>query len=221
MKNSKRFFPLMVIGFLIITAFSLIQEIPAEGERPATYSFLIGIGSVCNSAEPGGCLAVSRADNGESMEISGAGIFSLPEKSITGAGAFIHKTSNGIVVESGVWIASELVKFQSYGIVPTPLDGQPKFSPPRMRAFGFDSLAGSSRVGGLALIRVRLWPDRGAPKEAFLQVNCAVGKVPENQQGDGVRVAIQETGVKFAEKVSGRTMFLLRKSGPNALVQLK
>lgn len=221
MKNSKRFFPLLVIGILTITAFSFVQEIPAEGEPPANYSFLVGTGSVCSSGEPGGCLAVSRADNGESMEISGAGIFSLPEKSITGAGAFTRKTSNGVVVESGVWIASELVKFQSYGVVPTPLDGQPRFSSPRMRAFGFDSLAGSSRVGGLALIRVRLWPDRGVPKEAFLQVNCALGKVPENQQGDGIRLAVEGEDLKFDQKVSGRTLFMLRKTGSDPLVQLK
>jgi hypothetical protein len=41
-------------------------------------------------------------------------------------------------------------------------------------------------------------------------VNCAKGKVPENQQGDGVRFAIQG-GLKFDEKVSGRTMFMLRR----------
>jgi hypothetical protein len=221
MKNSKRFLPPIVIGILMMAAFSLVQGVPAEGELPATYSFLIGIGSVCNSSEPGGCLAVSRADNGESIEISGAGIFSLPEKSITGAGTFTRKTSNGVVVESGIWIASELVKFQSYGVVPGPIDGQPGFHSPRMRAFGLDSLAGSSRAGGLALIRVRLWPDRGGPKEAFLQVNCALGKVPEKQQGDGVRVAIEDGGLKFGEKVSGKTILMLRKPGKNPVAQLK
>ena len=76
-------------------------------------------------------------------------------------------------------------------------------------------LAGPMPAGGLALLRVRLWPDSGKPQEAFLQVNCAKGKVPENQQGDGVRLAIQEGGPKFDQKVSGRTVFMLRKPGPN------
>ena len=70
-------------------------------------------------------------------------------------------------------------------------------------------------AGGLALLRVRLWPDSGKPKEAFPQVNCAKGKVPENQQGDGIRLAIQEGGPKFDQKVSGRTLFMLRKPGLN------
>ena len=76
---------------------------------------------------------------------------------------------------------------------------------------GMGLLAGPMPAGGLALLRVRLWPDSGKPKEAFLQVNCAKGKVPENQQGDGIRLAIQEGGTKFDEKVSGRTMFMLRR----------
>jgi hypothetical protein len=68
-------------------------------------------------------------------------------------------------------------------------------------------------AGGLALIRIRLLPDTGSAKEALLQVNCAMGKVPANQQGDGIRLAIQEGGPKFDQKVSGRTVFLLRRPG--------
>jgi hypothetical protein len=70
-------------------------------------------------------------------------------------------------------------------------------------------------AGGLALLHIRLVPDSGRPKDAILQVNCAKGKVPENEQGDGVRLAIQGGGPKFDQKVSGRTVFLLRKPGLN------
>jgi hypothetical protein len=74
-------------------------------------------------------------------------------------------------------------------------------------------LAGPMPAGGLALMRLRLIPDAGQPQEAVLQVNCAKGRLPENQQGDGIRLAIQGDGMKFDQKVGGRVVFILRKPG--------
>jgi hypothetical protein len=145
---------------------------------------------------------------------SAARTLSLVHKSITTAGPFTHMTSTGQVVATGVWTASELLSFKSYGIAPGALLRQTqKFKPSQLFSLGLGMLAGPMPAGGLALIRIRWLPDTGRPKEALLQVNCAVGKVPANQQGDGIRLAIQEGGPKFDEKVSGRTLLLLRKPG--------
>jgi hypothetical protein len=66
------------------------------------------------------------------------------------------------------------------------------------------------------VIRIRLLPDAGSPAEAVLQVNCAKGKVLLDQPDDGVTLVIQGGGPRFDEQVSGRTVFLLRRPGPNA-----
>ncbi len=185
------------------------------GEVPANYTFLVGTGSLCSSDGSAGCPAVARADTGEVMEISGAGVFGMPNRSVTAAGTYSHKNSVGETVEKGVWTATELQNFKSYGAIPAGLrEAQHRIRRSRMLTLGPRLLAGPMQAGGLALMRIRLWPDSGRPKEAILQVNCALGKVPENQRGDGVRVAIQESGLKFGEKLNGRTLFLLRRPGP-------
>ena len=76
--------------------------------------------------------------------------------------------------------------------------------------------AGPVAAGGLAVMRIRLLPDTGSPTDAVLQVNCAKGKVPPDRPGDGVTLVIKGGGPRFDEQVSGRTVFLLRRPGPNA-----
>jgi len=155
---------------------------------------------------------VARTAKGDTVEISGAGMLNPSSKSVTATGAFTHKNSTGEILQTGIWTATELLSFKSYGVAPGALlRGNHKFRTSGLLPMGMGLLAGPMPIGGLALLRVRLWPDSGKPREAFLQVNCAKGKVPENQQGDGIRLAIQEGGTKFDEKVSGRTMFMLRR----------
>jgi hypothetical protein len=174
----------------------------------------VGSGFLCDPNDFSTCPAVARAASGDTIEISGAGTLSLANKSVTAAGAFTHKNSIGEIVATGIWTASGLLNFTSYGMAPGALMTQrQKFKLSRLSPLGLGMLAGPMPAGGLALIRVRLIPDVGQPQEAILQVNCAKGKVPENQQGDGIRLAIQEGGPKFDQKVGGRTVFMLRKPG--------
>jgi hypothetical protein len=199
--------------------------IPVIGASPvltdndsACYNFLVGSGFICDPNDSSACTAVARAPNGESIELSGAGTLTLASKSITAAGAFTHKSSTGEILETGVWTATELLSFKSYGVAPGALMGQiQKFKAFRPLPIGLGIMAGPMPAGGLALIRIRMLPDVVRPKEAILQVNCAKGKVPPNHQGEGVRLAIQEGGPKFDEKVNGRILFILTKPGLDAL----
>jgi hypothetical protein len=50
--------------------------------------------------------------------------------------------------------------------------------------------AGPLAAGGLAVVRIRLLPDAGSPQDALLRVNWAKGKVPEEEQTDGVKLTI-------------------------------
>jgi len=61
------------------------------------------------------------------------------------------------------------------------------------------------------VIHIRLLPDAGSPAEAILRVNCAKGKVPEEEQSDGVRLDITG-GPPFDGEVNGHTIFLLRQA---------
>ena len=71
--------------------------------------------------------------------------------------------------ETGIWKATELVKFNSYGIAPGALlRGNQKFKSFGLFPMGLDILAGTDG-GGLALLRIQLVPDAGKPKEAFFK----------------------------------------------------
>jgi hypothetical protein len=174
------------------------------------YTFLVGAGFLCDSGDSAPCPAVVKSAQGDSYELSGAGTFATQSKSVTAAGTFTHKSASGNVLETGVWVASELVSFDSYGIAPGALMragsafGPPPLGPMRSRMF-----SGAMPAGGLAVFRIRLLPMWGVPKTATLEVNCALGKVPDGRPTEGIRLAFEGGGVEFAEEVSGRTLFVL------------
>lgn len=58
---------------------------------------------------------VSEAPNGDRIEVTGSGVFSIHPKSVTASGAFTHTDSEGNVVASGTWTATELRSFEFYG----------------------------------------------------------------------------------------------------------
>ncbi len=197
---------LIMLGLAIPIRASLVSP---EGNS-ADYSILVASGFVCDPNDSSTCPAVAQAANGDTIEISGAGTFNPSSKAVAAMGAFTHKTAKGEIMETGIWRATELLKFNSYGIAPGALlRDKRRFK--SLGLFPMGPLRGPMPAGGLALLRLQLLPDVGKPKEAFLQVNCAIGKVPENQQGDGIRLAVQGEDLKFDQKVSGRTLFMLRK----------
>jgi hypothetical protein len=141
--------------------------------------------------------------------MSGAGTLSAQSKPVTAAGTYAHKSPEGNVLETGIWIATDLVSFDSYGVAPSALMrgggafGPPQFGPMRLRMF-----ASSIPAGGLAVFHIRFLPMWGQSKTATLQVNCALGRVPDEHQTEGIRLAFDGGGAEFDEEVSGRTLFV-------------
>ena len=86
--------------------------------------------------------------------------------------------------------------------------GPPQFGPMRMGMF-----SGPMAAGGRAVLRIRLMPVSGFAKNATLQVNCALGKVPDEHPTEGIRLAFEKGGVEFDQEISGRALFLLTKPG--------
>src|SRR5271157_3687968 len=185
----------------------------AQGSS-ANYTFLLAAGFLCDSGDSSACPAVVKSAHGDSYEMAGAGTFTTQSKPVTAAGTFTHRSSDGLVLETGVWVASELVSFDSYGIAPGALMregralGPSQFGPKRMRMF-----SGSMAAGGLAVFRIRLLPVRGVLKNATLEVNCAIGKVPPERQVEGIRLAFEGGSAEFNEEISGRALFLLARPG--------
>jgi hypothetical protein len=185
-------------------------RLPATAQTVSgDYVFLIASGFLCDYGDSSACPAVVKSADGSSLEMSGAGTFNTKNKLVTGTGTFTRKSSNGNSLETGIWMANELVSFDSYGIAPGArmqagsVFGPPQFGPRRM-----PMLSGSMPTGGLAVLRIRLLPMWGPSRTAVLQANCALGKVPDEHPTDGIRLTFDRGGGEFDQEPSGRTMFV-------------
>jgi len=131
--------------------------------------------------------------------VSGAGTFDAQNKSIKAAGTFSHKSATGNVVETGVWTASELVSFVSYGIAPgallhkkSRLNGL-QFAPMRLKMS-----SGPMPTGGLGIFRVRLLALSGMVKTGVLHVNCTLGDVPRERSVEGIHLSLESDRNEFS-----------------------
>jgi hypothetical protein len=101
-----------------------------------------------------------RAPNGDRVEVTGGGSFSLHPKSVTASGEFTHRDPAGNVLGGGTWTATELLSFSFYGC---------RFIP----ALGVD-LGDDDLCGGAVKLRVVLDTPAGA-FPGILTVFCIVG----------------------------------------------
>jgi hypothetical protein len=199
-----------------LTLFLAVVPAIAQASN-SEYILLVGSGFLCDSGDSSSCPAVAKSADDSTYELSGAGTLAPQSKSVTAAGTFTHRSADGMVLETGVWVASELVSFDSYGIAPAALMregralGPPQFGPKRLLMF-----SGSMAAGGRAVLRIRLLPVLGFAKNATLQVNCALGKVPDEHPTEGIRLAFEGGGAEFDEEISGRALFLLTRPGASA-----
>jgi len=210
MQRQETFLSLVRVRVVVPGLAMLLAAIPAMAQsNSGHYILLVASGFLCDSGDSSACPAVVKSADGSSYELSGVGMFEARSKLVTATGTFTHRSPNGNSLATGVWIANELVSFDSYGIAPGArmrsgsAFGPPQFAPPRMLMF-----SGSMPAGGLAVLRIRLLPMWGPSRTATLQVNCALGKVPDEHPTDGIRLAFEGGGAAFDEEVSGRTMFV-------------
>ena len=106
------------------------------------------------------------APNGDVVTITGHADFSVNPKSADGSGTFTH-TSNGSVVGSGTWTATELLDYQSYGC-----------------GIVFDIPLPPDFCGGKVKLRVTLTTPLGQ-QPATMTVICIIGpNPPDSAFGD-------------------------------------
>lgn len=210
MSNQSKLSTLIVTWVAVPSVAMFLSAGPARAQNnPSNYTFLVASGFLCDPGDSATCPAVVKSANGDSYEMSGAGTLNTQSKSVTAAGTFAHKSSDGTVLEAGVWIVTQLVSFDSYGIAPGALmSGGRAFGPPRFGPKGLPIFSGSMPTGGLAVFRIRLLPRSGTSKTAVLQANCSLGDVPRERSVEGIRLTFESNGGEFSEEVSGRVMFL-------------
>lgn len=188
-------------------------------QAPTNFMFLVGTGFVCVGAEGvEGCPAIAKAASGDGYELSGAGNFDVTKKSVVASGAFAHK-SNGHLLETGVWTATEIVSFTSYGPAPdamrelkVPLRPSPMIPTQRMPA----KLTGVVPTGGMVVLKVRLVPVVGLQKNATVELNCAMGNVPQERSTGGIRIAVEGKTAAYDESSGGGVIFLANQFGATA-----
>ena len=212
----------LIVGMINVMALCLALLLfacptAAQGTH-GHYIFLLAAGFLCEGNDPASCLAAARSSQGDTYEMSGAGTFDVQNKLADAVGTFRHKSPDGILLETGVWFASELVSFNSYGIDPAAL---PRLGlPPDPDAFGRKRLptsAGQMPTGGLAVFRVRLLEISGISRTAVLEVNSALGNVPRERSAEGIRLTLGGSGSDYSQETGGRAMFLAirRGAGPS------
>jgi hypothetical protein len=218
MSNQNVFSTPIVTWVAVSSLAMLLGAGPARAQdSSANYTFLVGSGFLCDPGDSATCPAVVKSANDDRYDMSGAGMFNAQSKSVTAAGTYTHESSDGTVLETGVWIVSQLVSFDSYGFAPGVLRvrgqtvGLSPFGPKRL-----PKPIGPMATGGLAVFHIRLLPVEGGPKIAVLEVNCAIGKVPTEHQVEGVRLKFEDSSPEFDEEVSGHTLFVLTRPGASA-----
>jgi hypothetical protein len=152
--------------------------------------------------------------------MSGAGTVEVQSKSVRAAGTFTHRSPSGNVLEKGVWLAGELLSFNTYGPAPNALPRQGWATGPALFALKrLPMPSGPVPTGGLAVLRIRLLPLQGPSRNAVLQVNCALGDVPRERSVEGIRLSIEGNANDFSEEGSGRVMFLSTRPEVSAAVK--
>lgn len=173
------------------------------------FLLLLASGFLCDPGDASHCPVTARSIQGDSYEMSGEGTLDVQSKSVRAAGSYTHRSPNGNVLATGVWIAGELVTFNSYGAAPNALRRQGWGAVPApFVSKGLPASPGPVPTGGLAVLRIRLVPLQGRSRTAVLQVNCVLGDVPREQSVEGIRLSIEGDANDFSEEGNGRVLFL-------------
>jgi len=211
MASLKPFPVLAIVGVALPCLAMLVCTSSAVAQNnDGNFLFLLAAGFLCEPGEASACPATAKSNQGDSYEMTGAGTLEVQSKSVRAAGTYTHRSHSGHVLETGLWLAGELLSFNSYGAAPNALLRQGWASSPALFAlkrWRWLVPSGPIPTGGLAVLRIRLLPLQGPSRNAVLQVNCALGDVPRERSVEGIRLSMEGNASDFSEEGSGRVMF--------------
>ena len=223
MPRLKPFPVLAIVGVALpCLAMLLCASSAVAQNNDGNFLFLLAAGFLCDPGEASACPATAKSNQGDSYEMTGAGTLEVQSKSVRAVGTYTHRSHSGNVLETGVWLAGDLLSFNSYGAAPNALLRQGWASGPALFAvkrWRWPVPSGPVPTGGLAVLRIRLLPLQGPSRNAVLQVNCALGDVPRERSVEGIRLSIEGNASDFSEEGSGRVMFLATRPEVSAAVK--
>ena len=141
---------------------------------------------------------VARASNGDTLAITGTGVFSTHPKTVTASGTFTHTVAGGGTI-TGTWTATKLVSFQFYGCGSVPAIGLTL--PPNF-------------CGGALKMRVTFSPaGTSVTLPGTITVFCVIGpKAPSSHdnptQGEEGMTAVVPSVANFNKIVSGMNLYV-------------
>jgi hypothetical protein len=153
--------------------------------------------------------SVAQASNGDTVEIDGAGSFTLHPKSVSGDApaieaalgsvprTFTHRDASGDVLASGTWEPTKLLSFHSFG----PATQE------QIDAFG--GLPPGSE-GGKVKFKVALFVDGVHVHNGIVTIVCLLGVPPKNAE-ESTLLLVQGTSFNFHTVVEGDNL-LIRES---------
>lgn len=173
-----RFAYLGVVAFLVAALVPAAALATAPNNESASYEFDLEVPNV------------GMAPNGDTIAVTGSGLFSVHPKSASGGGSFTHTFAGGGSA-SGTWTATELVDFQPYGcgvVFGTPIP--------------------ENLCGGRLVLRVVLVSDANpaALFEGTLTIYCLTGKPPASAE-EGIRLNLPGV-INFNEVVTGENVYI-------------
>jgi hypothetical protein len=151
--------------------------------------------------------SVARAANGDTVEISGEGTFTLQPKSITGDGGqvrasfgdvprtFTHRNAQGRILVEGTWEPTAVLSYRSFG--PATAEQSAEFGglPP-----------GSE--GGKVMMKAALFVGGVHVHDGIITIVCHLGQPPKNVVESTLLKV--EGGLNFNQPVSGDNIFIRR-----------
>lgn len=183
----------MLIAFLMLSLAAFGTGGAQAAESSAKFDYHIADAFIAAATEIPQTGARARADNGDTVSVTGSGTFNTASMKATGGGTFEHRDSEGALVGGGTWTATGVESFAPWGC-----------------GGGFPP----NFCGGLLVLDVHLVATGGAPEaDGVLTVSCLIGaRVPAGAE-EGITLEVPELGINFDELIaeaSGLTLYRSR-----------
>lgn len=183
-----------LLAFLVIAL--SVSSTPTAADTSAKFDYHIADSFIEEGTGIPQTGAVARADNGDTVTVTGAGTFNVASGNATGGGTFVHRRKNGKVVGSGTWTATSAVNYTSFGC-----------------GGGFPP----NFCGGVLVLNVHLVGGGGTVEfDGVMAVTCTIGTVPPGAV-EGITLDVPAAGINFDETIfdfGGLTLFVSRSFTP-------
>jgi hypothetical protein len=98
-------FPSAAIVGLALPCLAILLSSPplAAQNKDDNFLFLLASGFLCDPGEASACPVTAKSNQGDSIEMTGAGTLEAQGNSVRAAGSYAHRSPSGNVLETGVW----------------------------------------------------------------------------------------------------------------------